>query len=93
MSDTTTPPDPGAPTEAAPTEAAPTKAPPTKATPTKVAPTKTPAKAAVAKSAPAAPAPGHSPQAPFTLAIDIGGTGLKASVLDAIGAMVADRVR
>ncbi len=28
-----------------------------------------------------------------TLAIDIGGTGLKASVLDADGAMVADRVR
>jgi polyphosphate glucokinase len=40
--------------------------------------------------APAAPA--RSPQAPFTLAIDIGGTGLKASVLDATGAMVADRV-
>jgi polyphosphate glucokinase len=38
------------------------------------------------------PAPGHTPQAPFTLAIDIGGTGLKASVLDATGAMVADRV-
>src|SRR6202035_3380778 len=36
--------------------------------------------------------PGHSPQSPFTLAIDIGGTGLKASVLDATGAMVADRV-
>ncbi|HVX20414.1 MAG TPA: ROK family protein [Acidimicrobiales bacterium] len=33
------------------------------------------------------------PQRPFTLAIDIGGTGLKASVLDATGAMVADRVR
>jgi polyphosphate glucokinase len=30
---------------------------------------------------------------PLTLAIDIGGTGLKASVLDASGAMVADRVR
>jgi len=30
---------------------------------------------------------------PRTLAIDIGGTGLKASVLDAQGAMVADRVR
>ena len=36
--------------------------------------------------------PGHTPKAPFTLAIDIGGTGLKASVLDATGAMVADRV-
>ena len=31
--------------------------------------------------------------APATLAIDIGGTGLKASVLDAHGAMVAGRVR
>ncbi len=30
---------------------------------------------------------------PFTLAIDIGGTGLKASVLDARGDMVVDRVR
>jgi polyphosphate glucokinase len=33
------------------------------------------------------------PNRPFTLAIDIGGTGLKASVLDASGVMVADRVR
>ncbi|MGD0311709.1 MAG: ROK family protein [Acidimicrobiales bacterium] len=33
------------------------------------------------------------PKHPFTLAVDIGGTGLKASVLDAQGAMVADRVR
>jgi polyphosphate glucokinase len=30
---------------------------------------------------------------PFTLSFDIGGTGLKASVLDTAGAMVADRVR
>jgi polyphosphate glucokinase len=30
---------------------------------------------------------------PRTLSLDIGGTGLKASVLDAAGAMVADRVR
>ena len=30
---------------------------------------------------------------PFTLAIDIGGTGLKASVLDAEGRMVVKRVR
>lgn len=30
---------------------------------------------------------------PYTLAIDIGGTGLKASVLDANGKMAADRVR
>jgi polyphosphate glucokinase len=33
------------------------------------------------------------PRRPFTLAVDIGGTGLKASVLDAGGAMVADRVK
>jgi len=33
------------------------------------------------------------PERPFTLAIDIGGTGLKASVLDRAGRMVADRVR
>jgi polyphosphate glucokinase len=33
-----------------------------------------------------------TPEKPLTLAIDIGGTGLKASVLDAHGAMVADRV-
>jgi polyphosphate glucokinase len=36
---------------------------------------------------------GHMLVKPLTLAIDIGGTGLKASVLDATGAMVADRVR
>lgn len=34
-----------------------------------------------------------APRRPLTLAIDVGGTGLKASVLDADGAMVADRVR
>jgi polyphosphate glucokinase len=33
------------------------------------------------------------PAPPFTLAIDVGGTGLKASVLDSAGAMVADRVK
>ncbi len=38
---------------------------------------------------PAAPVPAH----PATLAIDIGGTGLKASVLDAEGRLLADRVR
>ena len=37
--------------------------------------------------------PRTAPIEPLTLAIDIGGTGLKASVLDASGAMVADRVR
>jgi len=33
------------------------------------------------------------PVRPYTLAIDVGGTGLKASVLDATGKMIADRVR
>jgi polyphosphate glucokinase len=33
------------------------------------------------------------PARPWTLAVDIGGTGLKASVLDAGGVMVADRVK
>ncbi len=33
------------------------------------------------------------PKHPLTLAVDVGGTGLKASVLDADGAMVADRVK
>jgi polyphosphate glucokinase len=41
----------------------------------------------------AAPADRPEPEHPFTLAVDIGGTGLKASVLDANGAMVADRVK
>ena len=44
----------------------------------------------------AATASGSRPTAaapPTTLAIDVGGTGLKASVLDAAGAMVVDRVR
>lgn len=34
-----------------------------------------------------------TPSHPFTLSIDIGGTGLKASVLDSNGSMVADRIR
>jgi len=90
MSDTTSTPDEGAPTEAAPTKAAPTKAAPTKA-----APTKNNAHQGAAHQGgrgDVGACSGHSPQAPFTLAIDIGGTGLKASVLDATGAMVADRV-
>jgi polyphosphate glucokinase len=40
-----------------------------------------------------APQTGTKPVRPFTLSIDVGGTGLKASVLDATGVMVADRVR
>jgi polyphosphate glucokinase len=46
--------------------------------------------------APGGSPPGASagaPRHPFTLAVDIGGTGLKASVLGATGAMVADRVK
>jgi polyphosphate glucokinase len=35
----------------------------------------------------------RAPEHPFTLAIDIGGTGLKASVLSKDGTMVADRVK
>jgi polyphosphate glucokinase len=35
----------------------------------------------------------ESAQHPFTLAIDVGGTGLKASVLSKTGTMMADRVR
>jgi polyphosphate glucokinase len=54
-----------------------------------------PAVTAVVPTA-AAPVPSAAisatPVGPLTLAIDIGGTGLKASVLDAQGAMVADRV-
>jgi polyphosphate glucokinase len=34
-----------------------------------------------------------SPEPPFTLAIDVGGTGLKASVLGRDGSMAADRVK
>jgi polyphosphate glucokinase len=34
-----------------------------------------------------------TPERPFTLSIDVGGTGLKAVVLDAHGRLVADRVR
>ena len=44
------------------------------------------------EGAPADPA-ATSASSPTTLAIDIGGSGLKASVLDAHGAMIVDRVR
>jgi polyphosphate glucokinase len=54
-------------------------------------------RAAKAPGATTAPAPAKRPpaarrSAPRTLAFDIGGTGLKASVLDAEGQMLADRV-
>jgi polyphosphate glucokinase len=63
------------------------------------APTEAPAAAeaapeeAAAKSSPARARRVGRPTAPATLAFDIGGTGLKASVLDAEGKMLADRVR
>jgi polyphosphate glucokinase len=44
-------------------------------------------------SEPPAPAPATDHEHPFTLAIDIGGTGLKADVLDRLGNLVADRVK
>jgi polyphosphate glucokinase len=44
-----------------------------------------------AGSAPASSDDAH--EHPFTLSFDIGGTGLKANILDAKGAFVADRVR
>ncbi len=83
---------------AAPAKPAATPALPAKPAASPPKPAATPAKPAATPAKPAAaPAsapvePGHTPQSPFTLAIDIGGTGLKASVLDATGAMVADRV-
>lgn len=44
-------------------------------------------------TAPKPPAAKSEPRHPLTIAVDIGGTGLKAAVLDADGAMVADRVK
>jgi polyphosphate glucokinase len=59
----------------------------------------TPRRSPAARTGPAEPvAPAVAtavvpPLRPTTLAIDVGGTGLKASVLDAAGKLVADRVR
>src|SRR3954466_6707182 len=44
-------------------------------------------------SAPARRSGSAQPKGPFTLAIDIGGTGLKATVLDDDGEMLMERVR
>jgi polyphosphate glucokinase len=51
--------------------------------------------AKVTTSTLASPHPGWTtpPARPFTLAVDVGGTGIKASVLDANDRMVAERVR
>lgn len=51
------------------------------------------AKTAAKTAAKSATKTAAKPARPFTLAIDIGGTGLKAVVLDDVGALVADRVR
>ncbi len=48
--------------------------------------------ATTAATTPASPADDRSPKHPFTLALDIGGTGLKGSVLDTSDKMVAERV-
>jgi polyphosphate glucokinase len=52
-----------------------------------------PARAAAKKTTDATTPSVVTPLRPTTLSIDIGGTGLKASVLDAEGKLVADRVR
>jgi polyphosphate glucokinase len=52
-----------------------------------------PAQGASGSAAPARRQPAAAPHALLTLAIDVGGTGLKASVLDAMGQMEHDRVR
>jgi polyphosphate glucokinase len=60
----------------------------------RAATTSTPAAAADPPPGPAAARRGPPPPKPLaTLAIDIGGTGLKASVLDQTGRMESDRVR
>jgi polyphosphate glucokinase len=53
----------------------------------------TPSPTPTDKSTPAPPPAGDSHEHPFTLAFDIGGTGLKANVLDAKGDFVADRMK
>lgn len=71
-----------------------TTGPTTTRRPTKaVAAKKTPAKRAAAKKSAAVALPTRWPRDVKTLAIDIGGTGLKASVLDVKGEMTVDRVR
>ncbi|MGO8876270.1 MAG: ROK family protein [Acidimicrobiales bacterium] len=60
-----------------------------KAAPARKRTSGTPARTVTPPTAAAPAVPAH----PATLAIDIGGTGLKASVLDAEGRLLADRVR
>ena len=56
-------------------------------------PRKAPSRAVAPKTAPVVSQSATGPVRPTTLAVDVGGTGLKASVLDAAGKLVADRVR
>jgi polyphosphate glucokinase len=67
--------------------------PTTPATPSAAASPAPATPSAPASAAPATPAHAARPAHPFTLAIDIGGTGLKANVLDKTGSLVADRVK
>ena len=57
------------------------------------APRKSAAAPATKRAASSLAPAGVAPLKPTTLAIDVGGTGLKASVLDAEGKLVANRVR
>ena len=54
---------------------------------------KAPSRAVAPRTAPVVSQSATGPVRPTTLAVDVGGTGLKASVLDAAGKLVADRVR
>ncbi|MGB9111790.1 MAG: ROK family protein [Acidimicrobiales bacterium] len=54
--------------------------------------TTAPKGATAATKTPAPSADERAPKRPFTLALDLGGTGLKGSVLDSTDKMVADRV-
>ena len=68
------------------------KRPPRRAT-ARSTPHKAPAASAAKRPAGTTAPAVVGPLRPTTLAIDVGGTGLKASVLDAAGKLVADRVR
>src|ERR1700761_4441328 len=60
---------------------------------TRTAASAPPADSASDGPAPAPVRPAGSPRTLLTLAIDVGGTGIKASVLDEAGQMEQDRVR
>lgn len=60
--------------------------------PPRTAPARSPRPASTAATAPPS-TPGPTTSGPTTLAVDIGGTGLKASVLDPAGRLLTDRVR